>query len=36
MIETKYSIPLRDVDWFNNPIPTPNAFEEGNTVGCGA
>jgi hypothetical protein len=29
-IETKYFIPSRPIDWFNNPIPAPDAFEEGN------
>jgi hypothetical protein len=29
-VETKYFIPFRPIDWFNNPIPAPNAFEEGN------
>jgi hypothetical protein len=28
-IETKDFIPSGHIDWFNNPIPTPNAFEEG-------
>jgi hypothetical protein len=23
-------IPSGNIDWFNNPIPTPDAFEEGN------
>jgi hypothetical protein len=29
-IETKDFIPSGHIDWFNNPIPTPDAFEEGN------
>jgi hypothetical protein len=29
-IETKDFIPSGMVDWFNNPIPAPDAFEEGN------
>jgi hypothetical protein len=29
-VETKDFIPLGTVDWFNNPIPAPDAFEEGN------
>jgi hypothetical protein len=29
-IETKDFIPSGPIDWFNNPIPTPNVFEEGN------
>jgi hypothetical protein len=29
-IETKYFIPSRPINWFNNPIPAPDAFEEGN------
>jgi hypothetical protein len=29
-IEGKYFIPYGHVDWFKNPIPTPEAFEEGN------
>jgi hypothetical protein len=29
-VETKDFIPSGTVDWFNNPIPTPDAFEEGN------
>jgi hypothetical protein len=29
-IETKDFIPLGYIDWFNNPIPTPDVFEEGN------
>jgi hypothetical protein len=29
-VETKYFLPPRHIDWFKNPIPTPNAFEEGN------
>jgi hypothetical protein len=28
--ETKDFIPPRHTDWFKNPIPTPDAFEEGN------
>jgi hypothetical protein len=29
-VETKDFIPSGMIDWFNNPIPTPDAFEEGN------
>jgi hypothetical protein len=29
-VETKDFIPSRPIDWFNNPIPALNAFEEGN------
>jgi hypothetical protein len=29
-IKTKYFIPSGPIDWFNNPIPTPDSFEEGN------
>jgi hypothetical protein len=29
-VETKDFIPSGTVDWFNNPIPAPDAFEEGN------
>jgi hypothetical protein len=29
-VETKDFIPPGTVDWFNNPIPAPDAFEEGN------
>jgi hypothetical protein len=29
-VETKDFIPLGPIDWFKNPIPAPNAFEEGN------
>jgi hypothetical protein len=29
-IKTKDFIPSGHIDWFNNPIPTPNSFEEGN------
>jgi hypothetical protein len=29
-VETKDFIPSRTIDWFNNPIPAPDAFEEGN------
>jgi hypothetical protein len=29
-VETKDFIPSGPIDWFNNPIPTPDAFEEGN------
>jgi hypothetical protein len=29
-IETKDLIPSGNIDWFNNPIPTPDDFEEGN------
>jgi hypothetical protein len=29
-VETKYFIPSGTIDWFNNPIPAPDAFEEGN------
>jgi hypothetical protein len=31
-VETKDFIPLGDIDWFNNPILAPDAFEEGNTT----
>jgi hypothetical protein len=30
VVETKDFIPLGTVDWFNNPIPAPDSFEEGN------
>lgn len=30
VIESKYFLPLGMVNWFKNPIPTPDAFEEGN------
>jgi hypothetical protein len=30
VVETKDFIPTRHIDWFNNHIPTPDAFEEGN------
>ena len=30
VVETKDFIPSRPIDWFNNPIPAPNVFEEGN------
>jgi hypothetical protein len=30
VIETKDFIPLGKIYWFNNPIPVPDAFEEGN------
>jgi hypothetical protein len=30
VIETKDFIPLGHIDWFKNPIPSPDAFEEGN------
>jgi hypothetical protein len=30
VVETKDFIPSGPIDWFNNPIPAPNAFEEGN------
>jgi hypothetical protein len=30
VVETKYFIPSGPIDWFNNPIPTPDTFEEGN------
>jgi hypothetical protein len=26
-IKTKYFIPLGNIDWFNNPIPAPDAFK---------
>jgi hypothetical protein len=29
-VETKVFIPSGPIDWFNNPIPSPDAFEEGN------
>jgi hypothetical protein len=29
-VETKYFLPSRHIYWFNNPIPTLDAFEEGN------
>jgi hypothetical protein len=29
-VETKDFIPSWPIDWFNNPIPAPDAFEEGN------
>ena len=29
-IKTKYFLPSGHTDWFNNPIPTPDYFEEGN------
>jgi hypothetical protein len=29
-IKTKDFISLGHIDYFNNPIPTPNDFEEGN------
>ena len=29
-VETKDFIPSGTIDWFNNPIPAPDAFEEGN------
>ena len=29
-IKSKYFLPSGEVDWFKNPIPLPNAFEEGN------
>jgi hypothetical protein len=29
-VKTKYFLPSGHIDWFNNPIPTPDAFEEGN------
>jgi hypothetical protein len=29
-VETKYFIPFGPIDWFNNTIPAPDAFEEGN------
>jgi hypothetical protein len=29
-VETKDFIPSGMIDWFNNPIPAPDAFEEGN------
>jgi hypothetical protein len=30
VIETKDFIPSRHIDWFKKPIPSPDAFEEGN------
>jgi hypothetical protein len=30
VVETKDFIPLGHIDWFKNPIPTPDTFEEGN------
>jgi hypothetical protein len=30
VVETKDFIPSGPIDWFNNPIPTPDAFEKGN------
>jgi hypothetical protein len=30
VVETKDFIPLGHAYWFKNPIPTPDAFEEGN------
>jgi hypothetical protein len=29
-VKTKDFIPSGPIDWFNNPIPAPDAFEEGN------
>ena len=29
-IESKDFLPSRKFDWFENPIPVPDAFEEGN------
>ena len=29
-METKDFLPSGHIDWFNNPIPTPDTFEEGN------
>jgi hypothetical protein len=29
-LKLNISFPPGHVDWFNNPIPTPDAFEEGN------
>ena len=29
-IESKYFLPSGKVDWFKDPIPMPDAFEEGN------
>jgi hypothetical protein len=29
-IKTKDFLPSGHIDWFNNPIPAPDAFEEGN------
>jgi hypothetical protein len=29
-VETKDFLPTGHIDWFNNPIPAPDAFEEGN------
>jgi hypothetical protein len=30
VIETKDFIPSGPIDWFKNPIPAPDVFEEGN------
>jgi hypothetical protein len=30
VVKTKDFIPSRPIDWFTNPIPAPDAFEEGN------
>jgi hypothetical protein len=30
VVETKDFIPSGPIDWFKNPIPSPDAFEEGN------
>jgi hypothetical protein len=29
-LKIRISFPYGHVDWFKNPIPTPDAFEEGN------
>jgi hypothetical protein len=29
-VETKYFLPTGHIYWFHNPIPAPDAFEEGN------
>lgn len=30
--EAKDLIPFGDIDWFQNPIPSPNSFDEGNVA----
>jgi hypothetical protein len=30
VVETNDFIPLGHINWFNNPIPSPDSFEEGN------
>jgi hypothetical protein len=32
VVETKDFLPTGHIDWFHNPIPTPDSFEEGNMV----